>query len=285
MHREEFVALAVLRCCAILVVPAMAALVFYLIMGASGLFTVDHVSLLEFLTSSRFDPDAHAAGALPFILGSLAVTGFALAIGGPLGVSVAIFLAEIAPRPVAGALQFAIELLVGVPSVVYGWLGLMIVVPALRGLSHTPGFGICAAGIVLVAMILPTIVALSLDALRALPRTFVESSLALGATRWETIWHAMLPAARPAIGVALILGVARAIGETLAVEMVIGNAGVIPRDLFHAAAALPTEIVIDMAGAPSGSFLQHALFAMACLLLFISMLLVLLVRWIARSRK
>jgi phosphate transport system permease protein len=285
MHREESVALAVLRCSAFLVVPAMAALVFYLVLGASGLFIVDHISLFEFLTSSRFDPDAHAAGALSFIFGSLAVTGFALAIGGPLGVAVAIFLAEIAPRRVAQALQFAIEILVGVPSVVYGWVGLMIVVPLLRGLTHTAGFGICAAGVVLVVMILPTIVALSLDALRALPHTLAESSLALGATRWETIRHAMLPAARTGLGVALILGIARAIGETLAVQMVIGNAGVIPHDLVHAAAALPTEIVIDMAGAPPGSFLQHALFAMACLLLLISMLLVLSVRWMARSRK
>jgi phosphate transport system permease protein len=283
MHREEFIALSVLRFCACFVVSAMASLVLYLGLQASGLFTVDHISVLDFLLSTHFDPDVHAVGALPFILGSLAVTGFALLIGGPLGVAVAIFLSQIAPLRVAQGLQFAIEMLVGVPSVVYGWIGLMVIVPLVRELTHTSGFGICSAGCVLAVMILPTVVALSTDALKALPPSLNEGALALGATRWETIRYAMLPAARTGLGVAIILGIARAIGETLAVQMVIGNAGIFPHDLFHAAAALPTEIVIDMAGAPPGSLLQHALFAMACVLLAISMSLVVLVRRVARK--
>jgi len=284
MHREEFAALVVLRTCAVLLVLAMVSLVVYLGYEASGLFTVDHISLWQFLTSSHFDPDVHAVGAAPFILGSLAVTGLALAIGGPLGIAVAIFISEIAPPHVSRLIRLAIEMLVGVPSVVYGWVGLMVVVPFVRNASLTSGFGLCSASCVLAVMILPTIVALSVDALRAQPRTLIEGSLALGATQWETIRHALLPAARAGLGVAVILGIARAIGETLAVQMVIGNASIFPHDLFHAAAALPTEIVIDMAGAPPGSLLQHALFAMACVLLLLSMFFVLLVRFVVRRR-
>ena len=284
MHREEAIALVLLRASAAFVVLAMATLVLYLGYQASGLFTVDHISLGEFLTSSRFDPDENAVGAAPFIFGSLAVTGLALALGGPLGIAVAIFISEIAPPHLARILTLAVELLVGVPSVVYGWIGLMVIVPFIRAASSTSGFGILSAGLVLAVMILPTIVALSVDALRAEPNSLREGSLALGATRWETIRHALLPAARAGLGVAIILGIARGIGETLAVQMVIGNAGVFPHDLLHAAAALPTEIVIDMAGAPPGSLLQHALFAMAFVLLTISMILVLSVRFVARKR-
>ncbi len=282
MHREEAFALWVLRACALFLVVAMASLVAYLGYQASGLFTIDQVSLGEFLTSFRFDPDLNHVGAAVFLLGSLSVTGLALLIGGPLGVAVAIFLSEIAPPALASVLTLTIELLVGIPSVVYGWLGLLVVVPFVRATSLTSGFGFLAAGLVLGVMILPTVVALSLEALRAQPQSLREGSLALGATRWETICHVLLPAARAGLGVAFLLGIARAIGETLAVQMVIGNASVFPHDLFHAAATLPTEIVLDMAGAPPGSLLQHALFAMACVLLGISLLLVLLVRMIAR---
>lgn len=284
MHREEAVALAVLRSAAALIVLAMLLVFGYLAYQAGALFTVDHISVLTFLTSMHFDPDNNMVGAAPFILGSLAVTLLALALGGPLGVAVAIFISEIAPKPLAELLTLAVELLVGIPSVVYGWIGLMVIVPFMRSVSHTSGFGILSAALVLAVMILPTIVALSVDALRAQPLSLREASLALGATRWETIRHTLLPAARAGLGVAVILGIARGIGETLAVQMVIGNASVFPRDLFHAAAALPTEIVIDMAGAPPGSLLQHALFAMAFVLLLIAMTLVLSVRYVTRKR-
>ena len=284
MHQEEGIALVVLRFSASIVIVIMLSLLGYLGFEASGLFSLDHISLVEFLTGTNFDPDNHAVGAAPFILGSLAVTFLALLLGGPLGIAVAIFISEIAPPYVARGFSLFIELLVGIPSVVYGWIGLMVIVPQIRVLSHTSGFGMLSAALVLAVMILPTIVALSVEALRAEPMSLREGSLALGATRWETIRHALLPAARAGLGVAMILGIARGIGETLAVQMVIGNASIFPHDLFHAAAALPTEIVIDMAGAPPGSLLQHALFTMAFVLLMISMLLVLLVRFLARNR-
>jgi phosphate transport system permease protein len=222
---------------------------------------------------------------LAFILGSLFVTGFAIAVGGPFGVAVGVFFAELAPPRVASAMKPAIEVLVGIPSVVYGWLGLTLLVPLIRHLTGSTGFGLLAAGIVLSLMILPTVVSLSEDAMRVVPDALREGSLALGATRWETIWRVLLPAASSGIGVAVILGIARAIGETLAIQLVLGNAPVIPSGLLSPASALTSEIVMDMGGAAQGSLLQHSLFAMAFLLLLIAMGLIVMVKLVARKAR
>jgi phosphate transport system permease protein len=220
-----------------------------------------------------------------FVLGSLAVTLFAIAVGGPFGVAVGIFLAEIAPHRMTSVLKPAIELMVGIPSVVYGWLGLTLLVPLIRTHTSSPsGFGLAAAGIVLSIMILPTVITLSEDAFRSLPAALKEGSLALGATRWQTITRVLLPSASSGIAVALILGIARAIGETLAIQMVIGNATQIPGSLFAPTATLTTEIVTDMPGAAQGSLLEHSLFSMALLLLLMAMVLIVLVRLALRRR-
>jgi phosphate transport system permease protein len=217
-------------------------------------------------------------------VGSLAITLFAIVVGGPFGIAVGIFMSELAPRRVVDAMKPAIEVLVGIPSIVYGWLGLTLLVPFIRNATGSNGFGLLAAGIVLSVMILPTIITLSEDALRVQPIALREGSLALGATRWQTIWRVLLPAAASGLSVAVILGIARAIGETMAVQLVIGNAGVLPKGLLSATAALPTEIVMDMSGAQQGSLLEHALFSMALLLLLIAMALILAVRIALRKR-
>lgn len=262
----------------------MAALLAYL--GFEGLktFFIDHISPLEFLFSPKFDPEAGRAGALVYIVGSLSITTFAIFVGGPFGVAVAIFLSQLSPVRFANALRPAIELLVGIPSVVYGWLGLTLLVPFIRNHTGTPGYGLFAAGIVLSIMILPTVISLSEDALRSVPGSLREGSLALGATRWQTIHRVLLPAARSGITVAIILGTARAIGETMAVQMVIGNASILPQGLLNPTSALPTEIVLDMASAPQGSLLEHSLFSMALLLLLIAMGFILAVRATLRNR-
>ena len=211
------------------------------------------------------------------------MTAFAIAVGGPFGVAVGVFFAELAPKRVASAMKPAIEVLVGIPSVVYGWLGLTLLVPLIRNATGSTGFGLLAAGIVLSLMILPTVVSLSEDAMRVVPDSLREGSLALGATRWETIWRVLLPAASSGIGVAVILGIARAIGETLAIQLVLGNAPVIPAGLLSPASALTSEIVMDMGGATQGSLLQHSLFSMAFLLLLIAMGLIVLVKLVARK--
>lgn len=257
----------------------MGALLVYLTYMGLKLFIVNGISPLTFLLSPVFDPEGRHPGAAAFIVGSLAITGFSIAVGGPFGVAVGIFLSQLAPKRLAAFMKPAIELLVGIPSVVYGWLGLTLLVPLIRDAAgNSTGFGLLTAGIVLSIMILPTVIALSEDALRALQPTLKEGSMALGATRWQTIWHVMLPAARSGIAVALILGIARAIGEALAVQMVIGNSAILPKSLLSPTAALTTEIVTDMGSAQEGTVLYHALFSMAFLLLVIAMLLILAVR-------
>jgi phosphate transport system permease protein len=284
-RRVEGVALLGLRVAAAFVILAMASLLLYLGFEGSKTFYVDHVKLSTFLFSSSFAVDAGQPGAAIYVVGSLAVTLFAIAIGGPFGIAVGIFLAEIAPPRMTTLLKPAIELLVGIPSVVYGWLGLTLLVPLIRTHTSSPsGFGLAAAGIVLSIMILPTVITLSEDAFRSLPVSLKEGSLALGATRWQTILRVLVPSASSGLAVALILGIARAIGETLAIQMVIGNATQFPQGIFSPTATLTTEIVTDMPGAAQGSLLEHSLFSMALLLLLIAMVLIVLVRFALRRR-
>ncbi len=284
-RRVERLALFGLRTAAGFVIVAMAALLLYLGFEGTKTFYADHVSLTQFLFSPTFAVDAGQPGSAVYVIGSLAVTLFAIAVGGPFGVAVGIFLAEIAPHRMTSLLKPAIELMVGIPSVVYGWLGLTLLVPLIRNHTSSPsGFGLAAAGIVLSIMILPTVITLSEDAFRSLPTALKEGSLALGATRWQTITRVLLPSASSGIAVALILGIARAIGETLAIQMVIGNATQIPRSLFAPTATLTTEIVTDMPGAAQGSLLEHSLFSMALLLLLMAMVLIVLVRLALRKR-
>lgn len=281
---QEKIAKGFLFACAVLFVIAISAVLLYLTTEGLKLFFVDHISPLTFLFSPEFAPEDRNPGALVFIVGSLAVTAFALLVGGPIGLAVGVFFSELAPPRVAAIFKPAIEVLVGIPSVVYGFIGLTLLVPFIRNVTGSPGFGLLAAGIVLAVMILPTIVSLSEDAMRAVPDSYREGSLALGSTRWQMIWKVLIPAARSGLAVAVILGIARAIGETLAVQMVIGNSPVLVRGLLNPTGALPAQIVIDMASAQQGSVLQHALFSMALLLLLISMGLIVLIRFVLRKK-
>lgn len=283
-HRDERIALAVLMTCSGIFVVAIAAILGYLAYSGTQLFFHDRVSPFTFLFSGDWDGLAGKFGAGPFIVGSLVATGFAILIGGPLGVAIGVFFSELAPKRVATAMKPAIEVLVGIPSVVYGWLGLTLLVPLIGSVFHTGGDGLLSAGIVLSIMILPTVISLSEDALRVVPNSLREGSAALGATRWETISRVLVPSASSGLAVAVILGIARAIGETLAVQLVLGNAAVIPSSLLKPASALPSEIVMDMGDAPDGSAFQHAMFSMAFLLLLIAMGLIVLIRLALRKR-
>jgi len=284
-HRDERIALVVLMSCSGIFVVAIALILGFLAFNGTELFWGDRYSLFSFLFSSDWDALNGHFGAAAFIAGSLVATGLAILIGGPLGVAIGVFFSELAPKRVASAFKPAIELLVGIPSVVYGWLGLTLLVPAIATTFHLPdGDSLLAAGIVLSIMILPTVISLSEDALRVVPVSLREGSAALGATRWETITRVLLPSASSGLAVAVILGVARAIGETLAVQLVLGNAAIFPTSLLQPAAALTSEIVMDMGDAPDGSGFKHALFSMALLLLLIAMGLILLIRFALRRR-
>lgn len=292
-HRDERIARAILFSCAALFVLGIGFILVYLLYAGTRLFFHDGLSPFAFLFGkdwsindpSAKDVHANSYGAAPFIIGSLFATGFAILIGGPLGVAIGVFFSELAPPRVATIFKPAIEVLVGIPSVVYGWLGLTLLVPAIGNVFHLQdGDGLLAAGIVLSIMIVPTVISLSEDALRVVPNSLREGSLALGATRWETISRVLIPAASSGIAVAVILGIARAIGETLALQLVIGNATVVPSSLLKPAAALTSEIVMDMQNAQDGTPFQDSLFSMALLLLLISMGLILLIRFALRKR-
>jgi phosphate transport system permease protein len=191
--------------------------------------TLNGYGLFHFLTGTEWRPDAGKLGILLMIVGSVLVTLMAIALGVPLALSGAIFLAEVAPDWMRNIVRPAVELLAGIPSVVYGLFGMVVLVPLIGKIPvadanpTNTGYGLFAAAVVLAVMILPTITNIAEDAIRAVPRQYKEGSLALGATRWQTIVNVILPAARSGIVAAVILGVGRALGETMAMIMVIGN--------------------------------------------------------------
>jgi phosphate transport system permease protein len=240
---------------------------------------------LGFVTGTTWDPVAGIYGALPFIVGTLAASFIALLLAAPIGVLTAIYLSELAPRRVAVPLTFAVELLAAIPSVVYGLWGIFVLGPILQGTVETwivsvfgwipifagPPFGIglFAAGIILTIMILPTIVSISREVITSVPRDQREAMLALGATRWETVSKAVLPAARSGIVGAIILGLGRALGETMAVTMVIGNGDHVPTSIFSTAQTIASKIATSFSEAQIG-IQTSALIGLGLILLVIT---------------
>jgi phosphate transport system permease protein len=247
--------------CAFLTLVVLAAIAVYTFMFA--LPAIREVGLWHFLFGKVWRPDDDRYGILPMIVGSVVVTLGALILAVPLGIGCAILLAEVAPQRVRQFLRPAVELLVGIPSVVYGLVGLVIVVPLVRRIDG-PGLSVAAGIIVLAVMILPTIVSISEDSIRAVPKSHREGALALGATHWQTIWRVLLPSARSGIVASVVLGMGRAIGEAMAMIMVLGNATVIPTSLFSPASTLAGMIAAE---APEASGVHRsALFAMSVVL-------------------
>jgi len=241
---------------------------------------------LGFLTTSVWLPaDSFAAGTwgiFPIILGSLIVTLGAVAIGAPLGIACAVFLAEIAPPAVRRVLVPSVSALAGVPSVVYGFFALLVIVPWIRGQFGGFGTSVLACWIILSIMILPTIISVSTDAVRAVPREYKEGSLAMGATRWQTIRSVLIPAASSGITASVILGMGRAIGETMAVLLVAGNSVTIPGSIFAPVSTLTATIALEM-GYATGAH-QQALFAMGVVLFVFIMILTGLANLVSRRR-
>lgn len=252
--------------------------------GRQGLMTFATVSPWEFFCSAQWDPMDHKYGAGAFILGSVISTFLAVAIGTPLGLLGAIVLAKVAPEQIRSIMRPTVDLYVAIPSVVYGYIGLVLLVPFLREQFGVPtGFGVLAASLVLAIMILPTILSISMDALKAVPNSLEEASLALGATWWQTMIHVMLPAAAPGILTAVVLAMARAVGETMAVQMLIGNTPQLIDSFFTPTATLTSNIVVEMGNTPFGSVWSNALFLMAFVLLLLSLGMILLIRRFGRQ--
>lgn len=225
----------------------------------------------SFLLGQDWYPSEKSFGLLPMIVGSILVTLGAMIIGVPLGLASAIFLTEFSHRRLSRFLKPVIELLAGIPSVVYGFIGLMFLVPFIRERFGGPGLSVLAASIILGIMILPTVISISIDSIRAVPDSYREGSIALGATRWQTVRMVVLPAARSGIIAGIILGMGRAIGETMAVIMVAGNAAAIPGSILAPVRTLTSNIALEMAYA-SGEH-REALFATGVILFIIIMIL------------
>lgn len=235
-----------------------------------GVPLIFKVGLSNFF-STHWAPTRGHFGILSMIAGSLMVTAGALVVGIPFGLACAIFLAEFSSRPIQKTLKPIIELLAGIPSVVYGFMGIVILVPFIRENFGGPGFSVLAASIILGIMILPTIVSISYDALSVVPPTYREGSLALGATKWQTIRMVLMPAARSGIVAGIILGMGRAVGETMAVIMIAGNALKIPHSILGSVRTLTSTIALEL-GYAAGDH-RAALFACGAFLFLIIIVL------------
>ncbi|MCJ7785280.1 MAG: phosphate ABC transporter permease subunit PstC [Desulfobacterales bacterium] len=235
-----------------------------------------------FLLGQKWIPSKGLFGIFPMIVSSFWVTIGALLFGIPLGLACTIFLSELIPPSVGTLFRPAIQLLAAIPSVIYGFWGLIVLVPLIRNHLVGPGLSILAGSLVLGFMILPTIITISEDALKALPPAYKAGALALGATHWQTIWRVMIPAARSGIVASVILGMGRAIGETMAMIMILGNAVKMPTSFLDSARTLTTNIGIEM-GYASGDHRQ-ALFATGIVLFFIIMTLNTLAIFLSKRR-
>lgn len=259
--------------CGLIAVGLVLFISIYLIL--SGLPAIREIGLADFLFGSTWASTAAEPrfGILPFILTSVYGTAGAIVIGVPVGLLTAIFLAKVAPRKVAAVVRPAVDLLAGIPSVVYGLVGMIVLVPVVRELFHLPdGASLFSAMIVLAVMILPSIISVSETALKAVPKEYEEASLALGATHIETVFRVSVPAASSGIAASVVLGIGRAIGEAMAVMMVAGNVANMP-SLFSSVRFLTTAVASEMSYAGVGSLQQQALFSIA-LVLFVFIMLI-----------
>ena len=211
-----------------------------------GIPFIAEIGLGNFLLSTDWRPDAGKFGILSMIVSSIWVTAGALLVGAPLAIAGAVFISEFSPPAAVRIVKPAIELLAGIPSVVFGFIGVMVLAPVIRKAGGGPGLSILAASIVLGVMILPTIMSISVDALAAVPQGYREGALALGATRWQAVRMVVLKAARSGIVAGTILGMGRAIGETMAVIMVAGNAVRMPGSVLDSARTLTANIALEM---------------------------------------
>ena len=239
----------------------------------SGIPAIRKIGLFDFLFGKTWDYSKNLYGILPFILTSVYGTAGAIILGVPVGFLTAVYLAKIASPRVKFFMETAVSLLAGIPSVVYGLVGMIVLVPAIREVFDLPdGSSLFAAIIVLAVMILPSIIKVSMTALEAVPKEYEDASLALGATPIETYFKVSVPAAKSGIAAAVVLGVGRAIGEAMAIIMVSGNAPNMP-ELFGSVRFLTTAVASEMNYATDGSLQQQALFSVALVLFLFIMLI------------
>lgn len=281
----EYLGRTLVTLCGLLMIGITIAIIGFIVSKGIQSFTVNHISLSEILFSKNWSPNGTnpTYGALIFIVGSILVSVGAVIIAAPIAIALAIFMNYISPKFGEKILVPALEILVGIPSVVYGFLGVTILVPFIRNISGGVGFSLIAGVIVLSIMVLPTISSIASDAVRAVPKTYIEASYGLGSTRWQAIKMAIIPAAKTNLLTAIVLGLARAFGEALAVQMVIGNTIKFPNGIFDPTATLTGILTMDMANTLNGTAWNNALWTLSMILLLISFLFILIIRLIGRK--
>lgn len=271
--------------CGILII--LITILIILFIGSKGIqiFTKGEYSLTQFLFTNNWNPAGNpkSFGAFAFILGSTFVSLGAVLLSAPVAIALGVFVNVISKGFGEKIIKPSLEILVGIPSVVYGWIGVSVLVPFLKDNFGGMGFSLLAGILVLSLMILPTIATLSIDAIKGIPREHIEASYGLGATRWQTIKNVIVKGAKSGILTGVVLGIARAFGEALAVQMVIGNAIKIPTSLTSSAATLTSILTMDMANTVSGSAWNDALWTLALILLVISFIFILIVRRIEKG--
>lgn len=293
MFRKEYLGRTIVTVCGLFIIALTIIIGAFLVFKGMGTFTVYNHSVFEFLFSSDWNPSSSGSsgggtvGAAIFIFGSLVTCGLALLIATPFSLAAAIFITEISPRLGTNVIQPTIEIFAGIPSVVYGWVGMTTLVPFIRDTFHARmgGYSVLAASIVLAIMIAPTITTVSADAIRGVPGMFLEASYGLGSTRWQAIYKVVVPSALPGIVTGIVLGLSRAFGEALAVAMVIGRTRAFPENLLSPTNNLTSAIASDMGNTANGSEYNTALWTMALLLLLISMLFIVVIHYISGRKE
>jgi phosphate transport system permease protein len=212
----------------------------------NGLPAIAEIGPLEFLGGIKWRPESNEFGIFPMILGSLYVTTGAIVLGVPIGILTAVFIAFFCPTRIKSAVEFVTSLMAGIPSIIYGFFGITVIVPLIHDTIGVRGKGILAASVLLAIMILPTIISISQQALEAVQRSYFEGSIALGASKERSVFFVVLPAAKSGVLASVVLGIGRAIGETMAVVMVAGNQAVIPGSIFDGVRTMTTNIVLEM---------------------------------------
>lgn len=235
---------AVFALCACISIIAVALICIFIL--ANGVPAISEIGVFNFIFGKSWKPSQGIYGIFPMIVGSLYVTAGAAIIGVPIGIMCAVFMSKFCPKPLYRILKPCIELLAGIPSIVYGFFGLMVIVPIMQDIFGGNGKGVLTASILLGIMILPTVINVAESSISAVPDSYYEGSLALGATHERSVMKAQLPAAKSGIFAGVVLGIGRAIGETMAVVMVAGNSTVIPNSITSGVRTLTSNIVLEM---------------------------------------
>lgn len=282
--KNEYLGRGFAMLCGGVIVILTFAIILFLTTKGLNTFIKHGYSIFHFIFSGNWNPEGSGEaltpefGTLIFIFGSSVVSFLAVLISAPIGVALAVFMNVISPKLGTKVLQPAMELFVGIPSVVYGWIGVSVLVPFIKLWFGGIGFSLLAGVLVISVMILPTITSIASDAIKTIPKDYIEASYGLGATRWQTIIKVIIPAAKSGILTGIVLGVARAFGEALAVQMVIGNSITFPKGLLGTTSTLTSILTMDMANTIYGTAWNDALWSMALLLLIISFVFILIIR-------